>query len=87
MHNVLGQSKQMHSSLDGFVFVRVYLICLIRFSTKNKTKTHVQDSHNKWSDYLVNIFTITVGCICLVVQKQHQISFIFWNQTERSTII
>lgn len=42
MHNVLGQSKQMHSSLDGFVFVRVYLICLIRFSTKNKTKTHVQ---------------------------------------------
>lgn len=22
-------------------------------STKNKTKTHVQDSHNKWSDYLV----------------------------------
>lgn len=50
MHNVLGQSKQMHSSLDGFVFVRVYLICLIcliRFSTKNQTKTHVQDSHNK----------------------------------------
>lgn len=47
MHNVLGQSKQMHSSVGGFVFVRVYLICLIRFSTKNKTKTHVQDSHNK----------------------------------------
>lgn len=68
MHNVLGQSKQMNSSLDVFVFVRVYLICLIRFSTKNKIKTHVQDSHIKCSDYLVNIFTITVGCICLVVQ-------------------
>lgn len=38
MHNVLGQSKQMHSSFDGFVFVRVYLICLIRFSTKTKQK-------------------------------------------------
>lgn len=39
MHNVLGQSNQMHSLLG--VFVRFYLICLIKFSTKN-IKTHVQ---------------------------------------------
>lgn len=35
------RSIQANAFIVGF-FVRVYLICLIRFSTKNKTKTHVQ---------------------------------------------
>lgn len=84
MHNFLGQSNQMHSPLG--VFVRFNLICLIKFSTKN-IKNTCANSHNKCSNYLINIFTITFGCICLVAQKQHKNSLIFWNQTERSTII
>lgn len=46
MHNVMGQSKQLHSSLG--VFVRVYLISIIRFITKKTHKKYTcTDSHNK----------------------------------------
>lgn len=69
MHNVLGQSNQMHSPLG--VFVRFYLICLIKFSTKN-IKNTCANSHNKCSHYLIHIFTFTFGCICLGAQKQHK---------------
>lgn len=66
MNNVLRQSNQMHSPLG--VFVRFYLICLIKFSTKN-IKNTCANSHNKCCNYLINIFTITFGFICLVAKN------------------
>lgn len=74
MHNVLGQSNQMHSPLG--VFVRFYLIWLLKFSTKS-IKNTCANSPNKCSHYLIHIFTITFGCICLGAQKQHKNSLIF----------